>query len=259
MTAPHTRRLRSRVVKSGTVSKNQNLQTDPVVPMASSATKLSSANSSANDKKPTLFFDLPLKLRQKIYTLAFGSGRYTLFAGTRHPTLMSTGEPHMLVRPAIPGALCSRLRINREALEIFYAVNQFTINGPMDKQLFSTTNGQVARQHMADIAFEECVYPSPSTRCRYRIIARVENAKLELLGELTFGLFCICDMKVAMHQAAIQRAADSDGQIGLAYAAIEFFSDEYMPGIQDKIVKGVSYSLRCDDCRIPEAEENWLA
>ncbi|KAK5686682.1 hypothetical protein LTS10_002805 [Elasticomyces elasticus] len=237
MTAPQTRRLRSRVVKSGTVSKNQNLRTELIVPMTSLAVKVASANNSAKDAKVTLFFDLPIKLRQKIYTLAFGSGRYTLFAGTYHPTLMSTDEtrgPRDLLR-------CQSI----------------IINGPLDKQLFSTTNGQVARQHMADIAFEEFVYPTPSTRCRYRIIARVENGKLEVLGELSFGLFCICDMKVAMQQAAIQRAAESDGQTGLAYAAIEFFCNEYMPGIHDKIVKGVSYSLR-DDCRIPEAEENWL-
>ncbi|KAK5684653.1 hypothetical protein LTR17_027163 [Elasticomyces elasticus] len=88
------------------VPTTQNLQTELIVPMASSA---ASANNSAKDAKVMLFFDLPIKLRQKIYSLIFGSRRYLLFARTYHSTLTSTGGPHMMMNPAVPGALCSRL------------------------------------------------------------------------------------------------------------------------------------------------------
>ncbi|KAK5714784.1 hypothetical protein LTR17_017031 [Elasticomyces elasticus] len=243
------------MVESGTVSTNQNLRTELIVPMTSLAVKVASANSNAKDAKVTHFFDLPLKLRQKIYTLVFGSRRYLLFAGTYHSTLTSTGKPHMLMHPAIPGLLCSRLKIKREALEIFYAVNQFTINGLLDKQLFSTINGQVARKHMVDVTFEEFFYPMPVRRCYYRVVARVEDGDLQVHPELALALFCTCDMKIAVRNGATRKVESGDGQRGLAYAAIEYFCDEYMPSIQDKIVQGITHSLRCDDCQVLDSEE----
>ncbi|KAK5737265.1 hypothetical protein LTR17_006877 [Elasticomyces elasticus] len=243
------------MVESNTICKDRNLRTELIGPMTSLAMKVASANSSAKGAKVTLFFDLPLKLRQRIYTLAFGSRRYLLFAGTHHSTLMSTGEPHMLMHPAIPGLLYSGLRMKREALEIFYAVNQFTINSPLNKHLFSTTNGQVARKHMIDVSFEEFFYPVPDRRCHYRVVARIENGDLQVHSELALAFFCTCEMKIDVQNGAIRKVADGDGQTGLAYAAIEYFCDEYMPSIQDTIVKGITYSLRCDDCQVLDSEE----
>ncbi|KAK4890897.1 hypothetical protein LTR27_010470 [Elasticomyces elasticus] len=243
------------MVESGTVSTNQNLRTELIVPMTGLAVKVASANSSAKDAKVTLFFDLPIKLRQKIYSLVFGSRRYLLFAGTCHPTLTSTGEPHMLMSPAVPGVLSSRLKMKREALEIFYAVNQFTINSLLDRQLFSTTNGQVAQKHMVDVTFEEFFYPMPDRRCYYRVVAPVEDGDLQVHSELALARFCTCDMKIAVRDGAIRKVEDGDGQMGLAYAAIEYFCDEYMPSIQDEIVRGITHSHRCDDCQVLDSEE----
>ncbi|KAK4959768.1 hypothetical protein LTR10_002655 [Elasticomyces elasticus] len=220
---------------------------------------MTSTTVNANAANGLTFFDLPPEIRNAIYGLALPHirfhfrdfGKFSLRV-ERYP------KNRMVTVPTIPGCLNASLRIAAETLPMFYSSYGFIFRDGLDKSLFLTARGQVAKKHLKHIVIhtEKCVPTSfpglGNTKYLEVVVYTEEEGTLDIHLSPHSWDECICEMVAEMGAYAVEKCRKSNGDSGLAYAAVECFFDKHLPRLQDEYARFEASRRTCGKCKRKE-------
>ncbi|KAK4890899.1 hypothetical protein LTR27_010472 [Elasticomyces elasticus] len=202
------------------------------------------------------FFDLPPEIRNAIYTLALARtprsrhlGHFWLSA-QRCPL---SDKPYMKISPEMPELVNTSLQIAGETLPMFYSFG-FILNDGLYKSLFMTARGKFAKKHIKhfiikNVKYESNTFRGTCIRVPFWLVVYVEEGgSLDIHSAVYDQNECMCELTAAMRASAVQRCSESNGDVGLAYAAVECFFDEHLPVLQDKRLRSRASQIVCSQC-----------
>ncbi|KAK5684652.1 hypothetical protein LTR17_027162 [Elasticomyces elasticus] len=188
---------------------------------------------SARDVKSKSFLNLPPEIRNDIYVLALGSEQvYQLVLERCERTRKRCAR----MIPDMPGIINARQQTADEALAMSYSAHTFEFMQPLCESQFSTTRDQVAKKCMNHIIIEGDLCTARDVAIKsFGLTVQVKDATLKIAHDYYLKRKCMCRMSEDLESGATRRAQESDGKMGLAYAAIDCFIKEQLEGVESVV------------------------